>query len=209
MNFETNTLYIVLGVIAALLVLFLVIRALSKPKVEHKREGQQPYVASTDRPYLRERAPEPTLPNDPAPSQAAPQPAVAPVMQSEPALQQPNVDSPQGNSVNDEIASAATDVVGEMLEINAHGELPGAQGLDDFQRIKGVGPKLAARLNELGITRYDQLAQLSENEVTIIEEKLGPFKGRLTRDRVVEQAGYLARGDRDGFEARFGKLGGS
>ncbi len=37
---------------------------------------------------------------------------------------------------------------------------------------------------------------------------MGPFKGRLARDRVAEQAGYLARGDTDGFEEKFGKLGG-
>jgi len=41
----------------------------------------------------------------------------------------------------------------------------------------------------------------------MLDDRLGPFKGRLERDRVVEQASYLARGDRDGFEARFGKLG--
>ena len=77
-----------------------------------------------------------------------------------------------------------------------------------LQYLKGVGPKLALKLNEHGITRFAQLARLSENEVAILEDKLGPFKGRLTRDRVVEQAFYLARDDRDGFEARFGSLGG-
>jgi predicted flap endonuclease-1-like 5' DNA nuclease len=73
--------------------------------------------------------------------------------------------------------------------------------------LKGVGPKLAQKLKENGIFRFDQLAALSPNEVTILDAKLGAFKGRLERDRVAEQASYLARGDRDGFEARFGKLG--
>jgi predicted flap endonuclease-1-like 5' DNA nuclease len=75
--------------------------------------------------------------------------------------------------------------------------------------LKGVGPKLAQKLNENGITRFDQLAALSRNEVAMLDEKLGAFRGRLQRDRVAEQASYLARGDRDGFEARFGSLGGS
>ena len=79
---------------------------------------------------------------------------------------------------------------------------------DDLQRLKGVGPKLAARLNELGITSYAQLAGLNETEVALLDDRLGPFKGRVARDRLVEQAHYLARGDKDGFEARFGKLGG-
>jgi predicted flap endonuclease-1-like 5' DNA nuclease len=73
--------------------------------------------------------------------------------------------------------------------------------------LKGVGPKLAQKLHENGIMRFEQLATLSPNEVAILDSKLGAFKGRLERDRVVEQAAYLARGDRDGFEARFGKLG--
>ena len=39
-----------------------------------------------------------------------------------------------------------------------------------------------------------------------LDERLGAFKGRLTRDRIVEQADYLSRDDVDGYEQRFGKL---
>lgn len=115
------------------------------------------------------------------------------------------VDGPQGNSVADEVATAATDVTGEVLGVAAHTELVDA---DDFTRLKGVGPKFATRLNELGVLRYEQLAGLNETEVAHLDERMGPFRGRLERDRVVEQARYLARGDTDGFEERFGKLGG-
>jgi predicted flap endonuclease-1-like 5' DNA nuclease len=73
--------------------------------------------------------------------------------------------------------------------------------------MKGVGPKLAQKLNENGITRFEQLARLSRNEVEMLDERMGAFRGRLERDRIVEQASYLAQDDRDGFEARFGKLG--
>lgn len=78
---------------------------------------------------------------------------------------------------------------------------------DDLQTMKGVGAKFAATLSENGFTRFDQIAALSPAEVADLDEKMGPFKGRLLRDRVVEQAGFLARGDRAGFEAAFGKLG--
>ena len=61
-------------------------------------------------------------------------------------------------------------------------------------------------LNAMGIIRFDQLARLSEAEVERIDASLGAFRGRLTRDQVVDQADYLARGDIDGFEQRFGKL---
>jgi predicted flap endonuclease-1-like 5' DNA nuclease len=75
--------------------------------------------------------------------------------------------------------------------------------------LKGVGPKLAQKLADQGIIRFEQLAGMTQTEIAMLEDKLGPFKGRLTRDRVVEQASYLARGDTDGFEARFGRLGGA
>ena len=117
-------------------------------------------------------------------------------------------DTPEGNSLFDEGAAATTDVAGHVLGVKVHGELPGASGPpDNLQTLKGVGPKLAQRLNELGITRFEQLARLSANEVDILDSQLGPFKGRVARDRLVEQAAYLARGDTDGFQPRFGNLG--
>ena len=120
------------------------------------------------------------------------------------------VDTHEGRDIADHGAAATTDVAGQLLGVEAHAELPGAHGPpDNLQLLKGVGPKLALRLNENGIFRFDQLARLSQNEVAFLDDKLGPFRGRIARDRVVEQAAYLARDDRDGFEARFGKLGGA
>ena len=84
--------------------------------------------------------------------------------------------------------------------------VPASDGGDDLERLKGVGPKLAAMLVARGIARYDQIAKLTPSEVERIDADLGAFRGRLQRDRVIEQAEYLARGDTDGFEQRFGKL---
>jgi len=111
----------------------------------------------------------------------------------------------EGAGVADEVAAAATDVAGAMLGVDVK---RGAAGpADDLQRLKGVGPKFVARLRELGITRFDQLAGLNPNEAAHLDERMGPFQGRLSRDRVIEQADYLARGDIEGFEEKFGKLG--
>jgi predicted flap endonuclease-1-like 5' DNA nuclease len=116
-------------------------------------------------------------------------------------------DGREGNGVADEVAAATADVAGEVLSVEAHKELGSAAGPgDDLQKLKGVGPKFVARLHELGITRYAQLADFSETELAHLDERMGPFQGRLARDRVAEQANYLARGDVDGFEERFGKL---
>lgn len=113
----------------------------------------------------------------------------------------------EGKGLTDEAAAAAGDVAGEILDAKVHEELPGASGPpDDLQVLKGVGPKLAAILNERGLTRYEQIAGLSAGQVESLDESLGAFRGRLSRDKVVEQADYLARGDREGFEAKFGKL---
>jgi predicted flap endonuclease-1-like 5' DNA nuclease len=121
-----------------------------------------------------------------------------------------SADAPEGNSVPDEFSAAARDVAGEFLGVDAHPVLPGAEGPpDDLRTMKGVGPKLAAQLNACGITRFDQLARLSPNEIALVDERMGPFRGRIERDRLVEQADCLARGDTDRFEATFGRLGGA
>ena len=113
----------------------------------------------------------------------------------------------EGKGVASEAAAAATDVAGEILHVKAHQHLPGASGPpDDLAQLKGVGPKFAQLLNERGIIRFDQIAKLTPDEIERLDTVLGAFRGRLVRDRIVEQAHYLGRGDLDGFEQRFGKL---
>ena len=127
-----------------------------------------------------------------------------------PPLRRTSRDGPEGNRLTDEYAAATKDVAGEILGVHAHVAIPGPSGPpDNLQTMKGVGPKLAAQLNAAGITRFDQLAALSPNEAAFVDEQMGPFQGRLAKDRLVEQAAYLARGDHDGFEAAFGRLGGA
>jgi predicted flap endonuclease-1-like 5' DNA nuclease len=143
----------------------------------------------------------------------APGPADEPLAKDSPPPPPPVAaqrDSREGNRLQDEVAAATTDVAGEIIGVRAHAELPGASGPpNDLQMLKGVGPRLAAQLNEAGIIRFDQLAGLGETEVAMLDARMGAFAGRIARDRLVEQACYLARDDRDGFEAKFGKLGGN
>lgn len=113
----------------------------------------------------------------------------------------------EGRGIASEAAAALGDVSGQIISAPVHQNLPGASGPpDDLTRLKGVGPKFAAMLNQIGITRFDQLARLSEGDMERLDRQLGPFSGRLHRDQVPLQADYLARGDEDGFEQRFGKL---
>lgn len=99
------------------------------------------------------------------------------------------------------IAAAAAREVVAATPVSAADE-----GGDDLTRIKGVGPKLSARLRELGVTRFAEIAAWTEADVARIDAQLGSFAGRPVRDSWVEQAGLLAAGDTTGFEDRFGKI---
>ncbi len=73
-------------------------------------------------------------------------------------------------------------------------------------QLKGLGQKVAERLAELGITTVGQIAALTDDDAAALDARLGPFSGRMARDRWLEQARFLAAGDKAGFEAVFGRL---
>lgn len=79
-----------------------------------------------------------------------------------------------------------------------------AEDTGELVRIKGLGPKLAATLGELGINRIEQIAAWTEADIDRIDAQLGRFQGRIRRDNWVEQARLLAAGNTAGFESRFG-----
>ena len=113
----------------------------------------------------------------------------------------------EGRGLAAEAAAAASDVAGAVLNARVHDQLPGATGTpDDLQILKGVGPKFASMLAERGIVRFEQLSKLAPGQVETLDAEMGPFSGRFGRDRIIEQADYLARGDLDGYKAKFGNL---
>ena len=77
---------------------------------------------------------------------------------------------------------------------------------DDLTRLKGVGPKLATQLSELGVTSFGQIAAWTEADIERIDSQLGRFAGRIQRDSWVAQAKLLAAADDAGFSARFGNI---
>lgn len=89
-------------------------------------------------------------------------------------------DMSTGSSTQSEAAEVPTMVAPSVL--------PAPQGKpDDLTKIKGIGPKLSTRLNELGIYHFDQIAAWDQPQAEWIEDQLA-FKGRVTRENWVTQA---------------------
>lgn len=62
---------------------------------------------------------------------------------------------------------------------------------DDLTAVKGIGPKMAEKLNALGVFHYWQLASMTPADVATIEAEL-PAQGRVARDDWIAQARRLA-----------------
>jgi predicted flap endonuclease-1-like 5' DNA nuclease len=61
---------------------------------------------------------------------------------------------------------------------------------DDLQQIKGIGPKIADILADMGIRRLDQIAGWTPENVAWVNERL-KFKGRIEREQWIPQAKAL------------------
>ncbi len=134
---------------------------------------------------------------------APPPIADAPVVAAPPPAPEPE---PEPAPLADEPIAAAAPLDASPASLAASEPESAPAGADDFTRMKGVGPKLAERLNALGVTSFAQIAALTPEQAAALDAELGTFQGRIHRDRWIEQAGFLARGDTAGYEAVFGKL---
>ncbi|WP_155128267.1 S8 family serine peptidase [[Actinomadura] parvosata] len=82
---------------------------------------------------------------------------------------------------------------GHMVPVE--GAPPAVAG-DDFQRVKGVGPKIAGLLHEAGVTTFEQLSALSVEELAAILHPAGIGAERLAKQGWIRQAADLAAGER-------------
>lgn len=106
-------------------------------------------------------------------------------------------------------AAAVVDTLAEAIApapTPAPPPTPPVDGGDDLTRIKGLGPKLRARLGELNVTTFAQIAAWTDADLAAIDAQLGAFAGRPARDNWVEQAKLLIAGHTAAYEAKFGKL---
>ncbi|MEM8634612.1 MAG: helix-hairpin-helix domain-containing protein [Pseudomonadota bacterium] len=66
-------------------------------------------------------------------------------------------------------------------------------GDDDLKKLTGVGPVLAGKLADAGVTSFAQIASLSDDEIADIEEKVGA-SGKFEKEGWIAQAKELAGG---------------
>jgi predicted flap endonuclease-1-like 5' DNA nuclease len=84
--------------------------------------------------------------------------------------------------------------------------VPADGGPNELTRIKGLGPKLADQLSQLGVTSLAQIAAWDDVEIERIDAQLGRFQGRIRRDDWPGQARLLVAGDTAAYQAQFGKI---
>ena len=127
------------------------------------------------------------------------------------------IDAPSAADLSPPAAAGTMAGVGEIVAVAAQDEVelaaagpsapPSAPASDDdLTRIKGLGPKIAALLQGLGVSSFAQIAAWDDAEIDRVDAQLGAFAGRIRRDDWVEQARLLSAGDSAGYEAKFGKL---
>ena len=68
------------------------------------------------------------------------------------------------------------------------GESQSGDGKDDLKQIKGVGPAIEKTLNDLGIFLFNQLAEISEQEIDRVAQRLKGFRSRIYREDWIGQA---------------------
>ncbi len=83
---------------------------------------------------------------------------------------------------------------------NARPLRPGS-GIDDLKRIRGIGVLIEKKLNSLGVTHYEQVANWTGADIERISNILD-FKGRIERENWIEQARILATGGQTEFSRR-------
>jgi predicted flap endonuclease-1-like 5' DNA nuclease len=73
---------------------------------------------------------------------------------------------------------------------------------DDLQEIEGIGPALEKLVNGMGFFHFDQIAAWTEADVALVDAEMKTFKGRIARDKWVEQARIIVSEGLDAFRKR-------
>ncbi len=111
-------------------------------------------------------------------AEEAPAVEVTPAVEEAPATEVP-AETPVEPEAKEEVAAEADDS-SPLFEAPAG-------DADDLKKISGVGPVLETKLHELGIKKFEQIANFSKDDITKVDDRLN-FKGRIERDDWIKQA---------------------
>nr|WP_299500593.1 NADH-quinone oxidoreductase subunit E [uncultured Rhizobium sp.] len=155
-----------------------------------------------------------------APAESAPAPvataSVPPSNAAKPVTDAPETDAKLKTPATDKKAAAENIKVKGDNADTARGEKPSLEdknrpagiekpdAVDDLKMISGVGPKIEATLNGLGIYKFEQISKWKKAEREWVDGYL-KFSGRIERDDWVKQAKALAKGGEAEYIKVFGK----
>ena len=131
------------------------------------------------------------------PPASEPEPAAAdpgPIVQEVPELSEPPGEPRESYA-------GLLSVRSEALRGDTRPFVTSAGEVQDLKRIRGIGVLIEKRLNALGITAYEQVANWTRADIDRISEMLD-FKGRIERENWIEQARILASGGQTEFSRR-------
>lgn len=113
-------------------------------------------------------------------------------------------DEPPAAAARGEGYTGLRSVRSEALVGGAGFAFPSTGDVDDLKRIRGIGVLIEKKLNSLGITSYEQVANWTGEDVDRMSQTLD-FKGRIERENWIEQARILASGGQTEFSRRVDK----
>ncbi len=155
-------------------------------------------------PWLEKAAPQPAAadsPREPVPAQGIPVDATGVAVQQAPVVSpgrpekrdmEGNATAPGGTAEAEPGAPVANDAP-VMRQPQSLAAPRGGQA-DDLKVIDGIGPKIEAMLHAMGFYHFDQLANWTAEEIAWVDAQLTAFKGRMIREKWVEQARERLKG---------------
>ncbi len=103
-----------------------------------------------------------------------------------------NSDETRVESVGPDALSDGLNASNDTMNVSAASmTIPADHLRDDLKRIKGIGPAIEKTLNELGIVRLQQIAELSEYDIDRVANRLRGFRSRIYREDWIGQAREL------------------
>lgn len=78
-------------------------------------------------------------------------------------------------------------------------------GTPDLSRIRGIDAGMKTRLSDLGVTRFEDVTELSDVDEIALEQRLSLPAGYITREQWRDQAALLKAGQDKEHAERFGE----